>query len=114
MSRLAWLGILFGCILGGSHVSAAVPMDSMPEPGLYVNSEGSPLLPLLKNAKDYIDIEIYTIGNQTVRDLLREAISRRVKIRIIKEPKPVGERCILFEKVTDEDKISKSCQDQRQ
>lgn len=92
MSVVAILGILFSVV-----VHAALPMDRMPSAGVYLNSEGSPLLPLLKNAKKSIDIEIYTMSDPTVRALIRQALARRVKVRIIKDPKPLGEKCDLFD-----------------
>src|SRR5262245_16844664 len=67
-----------------------------PSPGAYVNAEGGPLLPLLQNAQEKIDIEIYTMTDQKVRSLLRSALRRGVKIRILKEPKPLGQKCDLF------------------
>ena len=71
-------------------------MNNLPAEGVCVNAEGSPLLPLLQNATNSIDIEIYTMKDPTVRTLLRSAISRGVTIRVVKEPKPVGESCNVF------------------
>jgi cardiolipin synthase A/B len=68
----------------------------LPAPGVYLNSEGSPLLPLLENARTSIDIEIYAMEDPTVRDLLRAALARGVSLRILKEPRPVGDKCKLF------------------
>src|SRR5580658_4386731 len=75
---------------------AAPPPDELPAPGVYVNAEGSPLLPLLKNARGSIDIEIYTMNDTTVRGLLRDALSRGVRVRIVKDPNPLGEKCNVF------------------
>jgi cardiolipin synthase len=104
---------LLGILATAAH--AQLPMDVPPAAGVYVNSEGAPLLPLLKNARDSIDIEIYTMGDKTVRTLLREAISRGVKVRIIKDPNPLGERCNLFAADTglSADASASDCADQR-
>jgi phosphatidylserine/phosphatidylglycerophosphate/cardiolipin synthase-like enzyme len=75
---------------------AAPPMDVLPAQGVYVNAQGSPLLPLLQNARNAIDIEIYTMGDKTVRRLIREALARGVKVRILKDPNPLGDSCDLF------------------
>ena len=79
----------------------ALGTTAMPTPGVYLNSEGSPLIPILTNigkSPRYksLDIEIYTMSDPKVRLLLREALNRNVKIRIIKEPNPVGEACDVF------------------
>jgi len=75
---------------------AAPSINEMPKAGVYINAEGSPLLPMLANATGTIDIEIYTMKSQTVRDLIRGALDRGVKVRVIMEPKPVGETCNIF------------------
>jgi phosphatidylserine/phosphatidylglycerophosphate/cardiolipin synthase-like enzyme len=75
---------------------AALPIDQTPRSGAYVNSEGSPLLPLLHNARGKIDIEIYTIKDKTVRTLLRDALKRGVNVRIVKDASVLGETCNVF------------------
>ncbi|MGK5085697.1 hypothetical protein WDW37_20605 [Bdellovibrionota bacterium FG-1] len=74
VQRFAFLGIL-----RSGWTYAAPPMNLPPAPGVYVNSLGSPLLPLLNNAKKSVDIEIYTMGDTTVLGFIRAALSRRVK-----------------------------------
>ena len=80
----------------GSAALASLSMDEIPRAGVYLNSDGSPLLPLLKNATKTIDIEIYTMKDITVRNLLRDAMKRGVTLQIIQEPKPVGVSCDVF------------------
>jgi phosphatidylserine/phosphatidylglycerophosphate/cardiolipin synthase-like enzyme len=87
---------LISFALLGSPAQAALDMNSMPAPGAYVNAEGGPLLPLLQNAKSSIDIEIYTMKDLKVRELLRAALARGVKVRIVKDGNPLGERCDVF------------------
>jgi cardiolipin synthase A/B len=76
--------------------AGALPLDRNPAPGAYVNADGGPLLPLLANAHQKIDIEIYTMNDLRVRALLREALQRGVKIRIVKDGNPLGSKCDLF------------------
>jgi cardiolipin synthase len=92
------LTYLFAAFLSicSSPASAEVPFTAAPAEGAYVNEEGGPLLPLLAGAKSKIDIEIYTITDKTVRDLLRSALARGVKVRIVKEPNPFGVKCDVF------------------
>jgi phosphatidylserine/phosphatidylglycerophosphate/cardiolipin synthase-like enzyme len=85
--------------------------QTIPQSNLYINSEGSPLLPLLESARNSIDIEIYTMKDPTVRSLLRKALGRNVNIRMVKEPHPVGEKCRIFEAETDGD--SEICTDEK-
>lgn len=61
--------------------------------GLQVNGEAPVLVTFLNEARKTIDIEIYEMGDLEVRAALREAIARNVRIRVIKEPKPLGSHC---------------------
>ncbi|MGZ3692729.1 MAG: phospholipase D-like domain-containing protein [Bdellovibrionota bacterium] len=79
-----------------SPISHAGRTAEFPKTGVYVNSEASPLLALLGAAKSKIDIEIYTMTDPTIRSLLRDAIRRGVKIRIVKDARPVGKNCDVF------------------
>jgi len=103
-----------------SHIPATQTDVStgLPVPGVYLNSEGSPLLPILGYDKlKTLDIEIYTMGDPNVRSLLRAALDRKVKIRIVKEPKPLGETCDTFGTTSadadcaDQQKLVKDIQD---
>ena len=64
-------------VLLSSPASAGLPLNQFPEPGVYVNADGGPLLPLLQNAREKIDIEIYTMSDLKVRSLLRAASCER-------------------------------------
>jgi len=92
---------------------AAKPASNalMPTAGIYINSEGSPIIPLLTNATKSIDIEIYTMKDATIHSLLRSAMSRGVKLRIVKEPKPVGDSCDVFE--TTQSNIAECADEQK-
>ena len=79
-----------------SPAHADSPLTSAPAEGAYVNQDGGPLLPLLEGAKSKIDIEIYTMTDKTVRELLRSALARGVKVRIVKDPNPLGVKCDVF------------------
>lgn len=87
--------IAFSIAFSGATYGSAPP-TSLPSAGVYINGMESPLLPLLANATGTIDIEIYTMKSQTVRDLIRRALRRGVRVRIIMEPKPEGEKCDVF------------------
>lgn len=76
---------------------AEANVDAMPSEGVYLNSDGSPVVPLLKNAKRSIDMEIYTMKSPTIRRLLRDALARGVQIRVVAEPKPLGAKCKVLD-----------------
>lgn len=79
--------------------------------GLYVNSEGSPILALIRSANSTIDIEIYTMGDPSVLAELHNALGRNVRLRIVKDGQPVGKECHVFEAVSDSD--SEECANQK-
>jgi phosphatidylserine/phosphatidylglycerophosphate/cardiolipin synthase-like enzyme len=72
-------------------VTADVPKDK-----LYNNEKGSPLMGFIKAARKSIDIEIYQMADKAFIAELGKALDRKVKIRIIKEPEPLGDNCKLF------------------
>lgn len=79
--------------------------------GLYENSRNPILYDLIRNAQSSIDIEIYEMNDPEVRQLLTEAINRSVKIRILKDPTPMGSNCSLFSRISAED--SEECVSQK-
>lgn len=85
---------LLGLLLVSSAKAAQTPM---PGPGIYLNSDGAPIIPMIVNAQRSIDIEIYTMDDPGVRTLLRNALKRGVQVRIIKEPSPEGASCKVFD-----------------
>lgn len=85
---------LLGLLLVSSAQAAQTPM---PGPGIYLNSDGAPIIPMIVNAQRSIDIEIYTMDDPGVRTLLRNALKRGVQVRIIKEPSPEGASCKVFD-----------------
>jgi phosphatidylserine/phosphatidylglycerophosphate/cardiolipin synthase-like enzyme len=106
------LFILLGFFLGNAQADATAKKPNPPAPrpptqsngkesgmpadGVYLNSDGSPLLPLIQGTQRTLDIEIYTMDSPTVRAEMRAAISRGVKIRVIKDANPVGNSCDVF------------------
>jgi phosphatidylserine/phosphatidylglycerophosphate/cardiolipin synthase-like enzyme len=64
--------------------------------GFYINAEGSPLIPLIHSATQSIDIEIYTMYDQHVRDAIRDELAKNISIRVIQEPTPDGDACKPF------------------
>ncbi len=66
-------------------------------PGLYDNETGSPLLPVILATKKTLDIAIYTMTDTAVLQALHQALARKIRVRVIKEPEPVGDTpCRVF------------------
>lgn len=65
--------------------------------GLYNNEQGSPVLTLIGSAQKSVDVEIYEMGDTDFRAAIRAALARNVKVRIVKDPNPLGESCKYFE-----------------
>lgn len=63
---------------------------------LYENSTELPTIKFVSSAAKTIDIEIYTMEDPTFRQALRNALQRHVRIRIIKEPTPIGNTSCLY------------------
>lgn len=107
---LGLLGLLWISSAQASHVG----FQGMPAPGVYLNSEGSPLIPLLQQAQRSIDIEIYTMQDPEVRSLLRSALSRNVQIRVIQDGSPAGASCDVFSNSAPSAQVDAAdCEDQR-
>ena len=81
-------------------------------PGLYNNETGTPVFALVDSAKRSLDVEIYEMSDLDFRAAIRRALQRKVTVRIIKEPAPIGEKCKMMAPVTARD--SDDCQDQKQ
>lgn len=71
---------------------ASNPPEPLKMVGLYNNPLRSPVAQFLRLAKKSIDIEIYEMADPEVREVLREKLGN-VPIRIVKEPKPIGQSC---------------------
>jgi phosphatidylserine/phosphatidylglycerophosphate/cardiolipin synthase-like enzyme len=67
---------------------------------LYDNVKAAPHLELIDGAKTSIDIEIYSMKNTKVLNALKSAIKRGVKVRIVQEPRPVSDQCLVFNRIT--------------
>jgi cardiolipin synthase len=77
----------------------------------YENASGSPLVSLFTNAQQSIDIEIYEMDDPQVINAIKGAVDRGVRVRVVKEDKPVGASCRVFVAKTTSD--SQSCKDQK-
>lgn len=64
--------------------------------GPYSNAEGAPVDHFIRLAQKSIDIEIYEMADPAVRSALREAINRKVQVRVVEEPKAIGHRCDVW------------------
>lgn len=80
-------------------------------PGLYINASGSPVIPMIQAASQSIDIEIYTMYDAKVRNALRDAIAKKIAIRIIQEPAPYNDVCQPFTQATSSD--AQDCADEK-
>jgi len=74
--RLVWVLLLFLT----PTAFAVYPLS-----GVYINSDGSPLIPLIRAAQTTLDVEIYTMTDRLVRQEFRAALARRVRIRVVKD-----------------------------
>ena len=61
--------------------------------GVYSNADAAPILPVLKLAKESVDIEIYEMEDPNVLKTLSQHISKKIKVRIVKDDSPVGKSC---------------------
>jgi phosphatidylserine/phosphatidylglycerophosphate/cardiolipin synthase-like enzyme len=85
--------------------------DALPKAGFYNNAENQPINTILDGATKSLDIEIYQMTDPDVVTSIRKAIDRKVRVRVVKEPTPVGDTCNVFADPTEgEDKV---CTDQR-
>ena len=64
--------------------------------GIYSNPDTPTVSNFLGLAQNSIDIEIYEINDPGVRAALRSALAKKVVVRLVKDPKPIGEGCDLF------------------
>ena len=69
---------------------------ALPAAGLYDNSTSSPLFSMIDGTTQTIDIAVYEMTDANVRSALRRALARGVRVRVIKEPNPVDDRCNIF------------------
>lgn len=83
----------------------------LPNEGFYNNAESTPIYGMIDGAQVTLDIEIYQMSDRDVRKALRKALERGVRIRVIKEPDPLGDRCKIFEKIQESDEPD--CVDQK-
>jgi phosphatidylserine/phosphatidylglycerophosphate/cardiolipin synthase-like enzyme len=90
----AFLSIL---LLQASVCFAQSTSDPFPKAGFYNNALGSPVFQMINAAKHTLDIEIYLMADLDVRAAIRSALTRHVKVRVVREPKPIGEPCRIFE-----------------
>jgi len=76
--------------------------DSEPaEIGLFENSEQLNLPSFISKAKKTIEIEIYELGDDAVVNAIKEAINRKVRVRIVVESSPVGKKACWLQDSID-------------
>ena len=90
---------IMGTVVEPAHAAASTRgRHRAVQPGLYNNADGSPIIPFINQAQATLDIEIYQMDDHAVRNAIRDALRRGVRVRIIKEPDPVGGACKVFAK----------------
>ncbi len=97
-------------------LSIASQASLRPAAGFYNNADGSPVVALIDQAKETLDMEIYEMDDPAVISAIRRAFARNVRVQIVKEETPVGASCRVFEaaKLSPAGKGgSASCDDQR-
>lgn len=115
MKLWSFLALAFVFNLNAPLFAENLPKDSI-EPGFYNNAEGSPVVPLINTAQKSLEMEIYEMGNPKVIAAIRAALNRGVKVRIVKEPNPVGAPCKVFDLSIPASNLvtsDASCADQR-
>jgi cardiolipin synthase len=65
--------------------------------GFHINDEYMPLIDMIDAAEASVDLEIYEMFDGGVIGALYRALSRGVHVRVVAEPEPVGENCLVFE-----------------
>ncbi len=81
--------------------------------GIHINSKSNALIPLILSAQKNIKIEIYTMTDPNVRKALRMKLAKKVKIQIVKDPTPLGDKCDVFSPPNTGQDTSDDCNDQK-
>ncbi len=94
--------------------SARRKFDRTSFTGFYNNPDFAPVAALINASQHTLDIEIYEMGDKSVREAIRRAMGeRKVVVRIVQDPTPLGGTCDLFARRKKRGrKISADCQDQ--
>jgi len=95
MTGLFRVIFLAGLFAGSISTAVGQVLDQ-----LYDNQKSAPHLELINGAKSSIDIEIYSMKNSKFLNALKSAIKRGVKVRIVQEPRPVSDPCLVFNRIT--------------
>jgi phosphatidylserine/phosphatidylglycerophosphate/cardiolipin synthase-like enzyme len=66
-------------------------------PGFSNNADYAPAADLINRAQKFVDIEIYEMDDPAVIGALRAALERGVRIRIVEEPRALGNPCHVFD-----------------
>jgi len=64
--------------------------------GIYSNPDAPPVADAIASARTSVDIEIYEMADPEVLNAILQAIKNNVKVRVVKDPNPVGPRCNPF------------------
>lgn len=88
--------------------------------GIYSNSDTPTVPQFIRLARTSVDIEIYEMADPEVRAAIREVMAKGVRVRVVKESKPLGETCDVFaegkakrKKRRMSAKRAKECEDQK-
>lgn len=101
-------------VLVGAPTRAGAQTDPSRLEGFHDNAQDKTVFRVLEMAHESIDIEIYEMADQDVRRLIRQSLHhqpRPIRVRIIKEPNPVGEKCHYFKDISEDD--DDDCKDQK-
>ena len=103
-SRQTFSAVLFSAVLLSAYsysqgTCAGHKRSYDGAPGFYDHTLGSPVVDLIDQTRKTLEIEIYEMDDPKVIASIRKALKRGVKVRIIKEPKPVGATCSVFEPI---------------
>lgn len=60
---------------------------------IFENAASGPALTAIESARRSLDIEIYEMEDPQIREAIRKAIARGVRVRVVHEPASVGKSC---------------------
>ena len=95
MLQLTLLPVVYAALVASSFASESVSPKL--QTGFYNNSDGSPAVAFIERSKASLYIEIYEMDDPKVIAAIRKALKRGVTVHVVKEPKPVGGSCRVFE-----------------
>ena len=88
---------------------AETETKTLPAPGFYNNAESPVLLKMIEAARESLDIEIYELGDADAIKAIHSALERGVRVRVVKEPAPLGSDCDLFDSAKGNKNSNEKC-----